>query len=184
MRASDQHRQHRHDQREGQDRGDDQLATQRHVRVALALLVRGPLVRSVALDARVIARALDGADERLDRRCGGIVADRGRLGREVDRRVRAGQPVEDLLDARRAGRAGHSLEREGGLRLRTRGDIHSRIIPYGGILVKSARQASGLSCGNRMTSRIDGLSVSSITSRSMPIPSPAVGGRPDSSART
>ena len=34
---------------------------------------------------------------------------------------------------------------------------------------------SGLSCGNRITSRIDGLSVSSITSRSMPMPSPAVG---------
>ena len=37
--------------------------------------------------------------------------------------------------------------------------------------------------GNRMTSRIDGLLVSSITSRSMPTPSPAVGGRPYSSAR-
>src|SRR6185436_16658196 len=31
--------------------------------------------------------------------------------------------------------------------------------------------------GNRMTSRIDALLVSSITSRSMPTPSPAVGGR-------
>ena len=37
--------------------------------------------------------------------------------------------------------------------------------------------------GNRITSRIDGLLVSSITSRSMPTPSPAVGGRPYSSAR-
>ena len=37
--------------------------------------------------------------------------------------------------------------------------------------------------GNRMTSRIDALLVSSMTSRSMPTPSPAVGGRPYSSAR-
>ena len=42
----------------------------------------------------------------------------------------------------------------------------------------------GRICGNRMTSRIDRLSVSSITRRSMPTPSPAVGGSPYSSART
>ena len=42
----------------------------------------------------------------------------------------------------------------------------------------------GRMCGNRMTSRIDLLSVSSITRRSMPTPSPAVGGSPYSSART
>src|SRR6185312_12768867 len=46
------------------------------------------------------------------------------------------------------------------------------------------RGYSGLSCGNRTTSRIDAASVSSITRRSMPMPSPAVGGRPYSSART
>jgi hypothetical protein len=34
-----------------------------------------------------------------------------------------------------------------------------------------------------MTSRIEGLFVSSITSRSMPTPSPAVGGSPYYSAR-
>ena len=45
------------------------------------------------------------------------------------------------------------------------------------------RYASGLSCGNRITSRIDGLSVNSITRRSMPMPSPAAGGMPCSSAR-
>ena len=39
-------------------------------------------------------------------------------------------------------------------------------------------------CGNKMTSRIDGLPVRTITRRSMPIPSPPVGGRPYSSART
>lgn len=38
-------------------------------------------------------------------------------------------------------------------------------------------------CGNRMTSRIAGESVSSITRRSMPMPQPPVGGMPNSSAR-
>ena len=38
--------------------------------------------------------------------------------------------------------------------------------------------------GNRMTSRIDGEPVSTITRRSMPTPSPPVGGRPYSRART
>src|SRR5262249_3179740 len=37
--------------------------------------------------------------------------------------------------------------------------------------------------GKRITSRIDGLLVSSITRRSMPTPSPPVGGSPYSSAR-
>src|SRR5262249_47561475 len=37
--------------------------------------------------------------------------------------------------------------------------------------------------GNKMTSRIDGLFVNSMTRRSIPTPSPAVGGRPYSSAR-
>lgn len=38
--------------------------------------------------------------------------------------------------------------------------------------------------GNRMTSRIEGLLDSSITNRSMPTPTPPVGGSPYSSART
>src|SRR5207249_2142416 len=42
---------------------------------------------------------------------------------------------------------------------------------------------SGRSCGKRITSRMDVWLVSSMTSRSMPIPSPAVGGMPCSSAR-
>ena len=45
-------------------------------------------------------------------------------------------------------------------------------------------RARGRISGNRITSRIDGLSVSSMTSRSMPMPSPPVGGMPYSSART
>jgi hypothetical protein len=42
---------------------------------------------------------------------------------------------------------------------------------------------SGRMCGNRMTSRIEGLSVSSMTSRSMPMPAPEAGGIPYSRAR-
>ena len=44
-------------------------------------------------------------------------------------------------------------------------------------------QASRRSAGNRITSRMLGLSVSSIISRSMPTPQPPVGGMPYSSAR-
>ncbi len=42
---------------------------------------------------------------------------------------------------------------------------------------------SGRICGNNNTSRIDGESVNNITKRSIPIPSPAVGGIPYSNAR-
>ncbi len=49
--------------------------------------------------------------------------------------------------------------------------------------IASGSYASGRMCGKRMTSRIDALSVSSITSRSIPRPPPAVGGRPYSKAR-
>src|SRR5690606_4818586 len=49
---------------------------------------------------------------------------------------------------------------------------------------KLRRQTSGRICGNRITSRIEGESVKSITRRSIPMPSPAVGGMPYSSART
>ena len=45
------------------------------------------------------------------------------------------------------------------------------------------QSCSGRSVGNRMTSRIDVVSVSSITRRSMPMPRPAVGGSPYSRAR-
>ncbi len=48
---------------------------------------------------------------------------------------------------------------------------------------KGAPQSSGRICGNRITSRMLGLSVSNMTRRSMPMPSPAVGGRPYSRAR-
>src|SRR6185369_9959443 len=42
---------------------------------------------------------------------------------------------------------------------------------------------SGRISGNRITSRIDGWPVSSMTTRSTPTPSPAAGGMPTSSAR-
>src|SRR5690606_8952087 len=53
--------------------------------------------------------------------------------------------------------------------------------PEGGFLQD---QFCGRMCGNRITSRMDGELVSSITRRSMPMPSPAVGGMPYSRART
>ena len=43
---------------------------------------------------------------------------------------------------------------------------------------------SGRMWGKNSTSLMDGLSVSNITKRSIPMPSPAVGGNPYSSART
>ena len=42
---------------------------------------------------------------------------------------------------------------------------------------------SGRICGNKITSRMLGASVSSITKRSSPMPQPPVGGRPYSMAR-
>ena len=47
----------------------------------------------------------------------------------------------------------------------------------------STRHFSFFICGNRMTSRMELEPVSSMTSRSMPMPSPAAGGMPYSSAR-
>ncbi len=46
-----------------------------------------------------------------------------------------------------------------------------------------AHHASGFNCGNKITSRIDAEFVNSMTRRSMPMPSPAVGGKPYSIAR-
>ena len=46
------------------------------------------------------------------------------------------------------------------------------------------RQSRGRMCGNSNTSRMLAESVNSITRRSTPMPSPAVGGRPCSSAVT
>ena len=61
--------------------------------------------------------------------------------------------------------------------------LERQLAPHG-TSPSPVRPASGLRCGKRMTSRIDGRSPKSITRRSMPIPSPAAGGMPYSSART
>ena len=68
------------------------------------------------------------------------------------------------------------LERQAALHAGDSGEVGSASPSSGG--------ASGRSRGNRMTSRIDGWLAKSMTSRSMPIPSPAAGGMPYSSART
>ena len=51
-------------------------------------------------------------------------------------------------------------------------------------ILSSVTSVPGLRGGKRITSRIEAESVKSIVTRSMPIPSPAVGGIPCSSART
>ena len=57
------------------------------------------------------------------------------------------------------------------------------LIPGTLLQARSYSNTSGRICGKSNTSRIDGESVNSITRRSMPIPMPAVGGMPYSSAR-
>ena len=72
-----------------------------------------------------------------------------------------------------------------------RDDGDERLLPLGEQIPQGDVELKGdgslysrfLINGNSMTSRMDGLLVSSMTSRSMPTPSPAVGGRPYSSAR-
>ena len=54
--------------------------------------------------------------------------------------------------------------------------LHARHVP-------GDQSLSGRRVGKSTTSRIDGVSVSSITRRSMPMPRPPVGGRPYSRAR-
>jgi hypothetical protein len=61
---------------------------------------------------RAVAGALDRRDERVDGRRRRVEPHLRGLGREVHGGVRRRQTVQHLLDARRAGRAGHALERE------------------------------------------------------------------------
>ena len=56
--------------------------------------------------------------------------------------------------------------------------------PGSSVASSVAPAASGRRWGKRITSRIDGWLAKSMTSRSIPIPSPAVGGMPYSRART
>ena len=103
---------HLRHQREREQRGDDELAPQRTVRGGPAGLFLRALLLRVRLDARLVARALDRREERLDRCRDGIEPHLRRLGREVDRRLRLGKSVQHLLDARRTGSAGHAFECE------------------------------------------------------------------------
>src|SRR5262249_54649740 len=83
---------------------------------------------------------------------------------ELERKIEADP---DPRPDRKRGDRGEPLARRTARAGRMRHAIHSRF----------------LISGNRITSRIDGLLVSSMTSRSMPTPSPPVGGSPYSSAR-
>uniref|UniRef100_E6QIH1 Uncharacterized protein n=1 Tax=mine drainage metagenome TaxID=410659 RepID=E6QIH1_9ZZZZ len=56
-------------------------------------------------------------------------------------------------------------------------DIHA-FAPLSSLLSDALSCFSGRSSGKRMTSRMDLEPVSSMVRRSMPMPSPAVGGRP------
>ena len=99
--------------------------------------------------------------------------------RRVDRRRGRGAG----LQARRIGRRGLRMGRQqrrgqhqrDGMGTQQAGAVH---VPPQWLVV------SRRSAGNRITSRMLGLSVSSIISRSMPTPQPPVGGMPYSSART
>ena len=93
----------------------------------------------------------------------------------MTRRVVAQHVVADL-----GGRHGRAHPGVGRVTVSLRKSVAMGLLDGDG---SAALQLSGFSCGNRITSRIDGESVSSITSRSMPMPSPAVGGRPYSIAR-
>ena len=59
-----------------------------------------------------VAGALDGCDQRFAARPAGVEADVRRLGREIDRRASAGDPIQRLFNPRRARGAGHAFERQ------------------------------------------------------------------------
>ena len=86
---------------------DDQPSPQRRGRVVLRRRRLGAPC-SVAL----IAGRLDRGDQILGRDAQRVEVDGRVLGRIVDRRLDAVELVQPLLDPRRAGRAGHPLDRE------------------------------------------------------------------------
>ena len=70
------------------------------------------------------------------------------------------------------------------LEVMTEGDAKGRVFTFKHLEQQAANQLfSSRKCGNNITSRIDGEFVNNMTKRSIPIPSPAVGGMPYSNAR-
>ena len=186
--------------REGrrQDRGDHELAAQRLPRVAAARRIARALGGLVAADVRARSRPRStAASSAFVRRARAVVVDARRLRREIDRCLDAGQAVERssrCAPRRRRtscprARARHARDHPAAARAPTsRRDRRRRYpslyhIPQQGIYQAATLSlpASAAETGSRRGSTA--LSVSSITSRSMPMPSPAVGGRPYSSAR-
>ena len=91
-------------QRRREHSGDDQPQ---------AKLTSGVLgLGSIRFKAGPVAGRLDRAHQVLERGAGRVEADRGLLGREVDRGFDAFELVELPLDARSARSAGHSLQLE------------------------------------------------------------------------
>ena len=88
---------------------------------------------------RVVAGCVDGGNEVLDADLGRAI-DRCLLRCEVHRRLYAVEPVQLLLDPRRAGRAVHALELEP--------DLHGTSVPPGGIRSRTlpARGAHDRGC--------------------------------------
>ena len=98
------HREQQHGQR--QQCRDDESSPQRCGRVVLRR-------RRLGLgERRVIAGRLDRGDQILGCDAQRVEVDGRVLGRIVDRRLDAVELVQPLLDPRRAGRAGHPLDRE------------------------------------------------------------------------
>src|SRR5262249_11438202 len=101
---------------------------------------------------------------------------------ELDEPVR-GEDREGDKDHHHDGQAQRQARPRGALGAQVaRGDVQLEARCHG-YLTSSAAAASGRKSGNGMTSRIEAWLHSSMTSRSMPMPSPAVGGRPYSRAR-
>jgi hypothetical protein len=80
--------------------------------LCLARVISRTVLRRIASLVRVIAGALDGRDQLPDASLPGVIANRRRFRREVDRRRGAGHAIQHLLDARGARRARHPFETE------------------------------------------------------------------------
>ena len=121
-----------------------------------------------------------------------LVLDRAAVAHHHDVRVEAEDLVAQILleaghdgehDVQRGDADRHPEERDGG------DEGEERAAPAGAEVTEADEEfpahdvGSGRSCGKRITSRMEVAPVSTITRRSTPMPSPAVGGSPCSSAR-